>query len=97
MMMGFNGCHQINENVFVYDRCDDAFTISNRYWYDAENQNLKSLSKIQNQINPRMNQRQNEINFKEVKLEFTLNWFDQNQLDLNIICPCGTRLCFANN
>lgn len=37
--MGFNGCNQIinGVNVFVYDRCDDAYTISNSAWLDADN------------------------------------------------------------
>jgi len=26
-------------------------------------------------------------------LNFTLQWFDANDLDLSVFCPCGTRIC----
>lgn len=30
------------------------------------------------------------------KLNFSLRWWDPNDLDLHVICPCGTEIYYAN-
>ena len=30
------------------------------------------------------------------KLNFSLRWWDPNDLDLHVTCPCGTTICFMN-
>lgn len=30
------------------------------------------------------------------KLNFSLRWWDPNDLDLHVICPCNTEICYYN-
>ena len=36
----------------------------------------------------------NKANFG--KLNFSLRWWDPNDLDIHVVCPCGTEIYFCN-
>lgn len=43
-----------------------------------------------------MHDRLNRHNANIGKLNFSLRWWDPNDLDLHVICPCNTEISFMN-
>ncbi len=97
--MGFNGCWQLKEDrtskELLTEICDSSENINEAKWKDATSQFHEKDSKDA--------QKDNSLREKLIKhgatigkLNFSLEWFDPNDLDLYVICPCNTSVYFGN-
>ncbi|CAF1178055.1 unnamed protein product [Adineta steineri] len=92
-LMAFNGSFEKLNNGkkgFVFDLCNSENTIRNSQWKE------NSASQLLIRDSAVIRERMNEYSVGQGDVTITLVWFDSNDLDLHVICPCGTTLYFGN-
>ncbi|CAF0951811.1 unnamed protein product [Adineta steineri] len=92
-LMAFNGSFEKLNNGkkgFVFDLCNSENTIRNSRWKE------NSASQLSIRDSAVVRERMNEYSVGQGDVTITLAWFDSNDLDLHVICPCGTKLYFGN-
>ncbi|CAF3834362.1 unnamed protein product [Rotaria sp. Silwood1] len=92
-LMAFNGSFEKTTNGkkgFVFDLCNSENTIKHSRWKE------NSQSQLTIRDSKVIRERMNEYSVGEGDVTITLAWFDSNDLDLHVTCPCGTELYFRN-
>ncbi|CAF3908911.1 unnamed protein product, partial [Adineta steineri] len=92
-LMAFNGSFEKLNNGkkgFVFDLCNSENTIRNSRWKE------NSTSQLSIRDSALIRERMNQYSVGQGDVTITLAWFDSNDLDLHVICPCGTKLYFGN-
>ena len=100
-LMGLTGSFEFcasGEKVLLSDLCDSVRNIYESSWkelhfglnvLDAQANKAKRIL-----LNERL---AGDFNSTEIgKLSITLDWYDPNDLDLHLTCPCGTHVFFGN-
>jgi hypothetical protein len=92
-LMAFNGSFEQlkkGKKGFVFDLCNSDNTIRHSRWKE------NSSSQLSIRDSKLIRERMNEYSVGEGDVTITLAWFDSNDLDLHVTCPCGTDLYFGN-
>ena len=92
-LMAFKGSFEMLKNGkkgFVFDLCNSNFNIKNGRW------KATSISQTVVRENQLIRERMSKYSVGEGDVTITLAWFDSNDLDLHVTCPCGTELYFGN-
>ncbi|CAF1228226.1 unnamed protein product [Rotaria sordida] len=92
-LMAFNGSFEKLDNGnkgFVFDLCNSDNTIRHSRWKE------NSSSQLSIRDSKLIRQRMKDYSVGEGDVTITLVWWDSNDLDLHVTCPCGTELYFGN-
>ena len=92
-LMAFKGSFELLSNGkkgFVFDLCNSENTIRHSKWKENSSSQL-SISE-----STLVRERMNQYSVGEGDVTITLAWFDSNDLDLHVTCPCGTNIYFGN-
>ena len=93
LLMAFNKCFEIQQNGkkgFIFDPCTSESNLSKYRWKDS------FRSRATTACDPSIKERMSKYSLGDGEVKMTLLWKDSNDLDLHVICPCGTRICYSN-
>ncbi|CAF3689900.1 unnamed protein product [Rotaria socialis] len=92
-LMAFNGSFEMvssERKGYVFDLCNSELTIRHSKWKE----NVSSQLSVHDSKEIRERMTQYAVGQGDVTI--SLIWFDSNDLDLHVTCPCGTVLFFGN-
>ena len=92
-LMAFKGSFEKLTNGkkgFVFDLCNSNFNIKSSRWKGS------SITQLSVRDSKLVRERMSKYSVGEGDVTITLAWFDSNDLDLHVICPCEAELYFRN-
>ena len=97
-VMGLKGSFEIHSSghkKLLTDICDSATNINDSRWKEPQG-NINELENNTNELKPALKERLQQAGAVVGKLSFALEWYDPNDLDLHVTCPCNTNVNFHN-